>query len=44
VVLPAGENYFDVATGTKTRVILDRDTPRKVFVFSCGGGSFSEYE
>lgn len=43
-VLPAGENYLDVGTGKKSKVVVDREMPRKVFVFGCGGGSFVEYE
>lgn len=39
-----GENYSDIATGKKSKVLVERETPRKVFVFSCGGGSFFEYE
>lgn len=44
VVLPAGENYLDVSTGKKSKVLVEKEAPRKVFVFSCGGGSFAEYE
>jgi hypothetical protein len=43
-VLPTGENYYDVASGKKAKVILDKEMPRKVFAFACGGGSFYEYE
>ena len=43
-VLPAGENYLDVGTGKKAKVVVEREKPRKVFVFGCGGGSFVEYE
>ena len=43
-VLPTGENYYNVASGKKAKVIIEKEVPRKVFVFTCGGGSFYEYE
>jgi len=43
-VLPTGENYLDVGTGKKSKVLMEKEVPRKVFVFSCGGGLYSEYE
>jgi len=43
-MLQNGEFYFDVATGRKTQAIQRGDIPSKVVVFSCGGGSFVEYE
>ena len=43
-LLPAGEYYLDVGTGSKSQQLLKQDVPRKVVAFSCGGGSFFEYE
>ena len=39
-----GEFYFDLSSGQKLYQLAKSDVPRKVVVFSCGGGSFYEYE
>ena len=43
-MLPQGEHYLDLATGVKLKQVPKVDVPRKVIAFSCGGGSFFEYE
>lgn len=43
-LLPQGEYYYDLSTGAKLQQIPKIDVPRKVVAFSCGGGSFVEYE
>ena len=43
-ILPQGEYYLDMGTGKKIQQIPRADLPRKIVVFSCGGGSFVEYE
>jgi len=43
-MLPQGEYYLDLATGSKLKIVPKMDVPRKVIAFSCGGGSFFEYE
>ena len=43
-ILPQGEYYLDMGTGKTIQQIPRADLPRKIVVFSCGGGSFVEYE
>ena len=43
-ILPQGEYYLDLATGHQLQQIAKTDVPRKIVAFSCGGGSFFEYE
>ena len=43
-MLPQGECYIDLATDSQLRQIPKADVPKKVIAFSCGGGSFFEYE
>ena len=43
-ILPEGEYYLDLSTGKTLKQIPKVDLPRKIVVFSCGGGSFVEYE
>jgi len=42
--LPQNENYYDVSSSKKSKLIYKHEIPRKAFVFTCGGGSFVEYE
>mmetsp|Transcript_4051 Transcript_4051/g.4940 ORF Transcript_4051/g.4940 Transcript_4051/m.4940 type:complete len:109 (+) Transcript_4051:164-490(+) len=43
-VLPQGESYFDLATRQSYQQLAKADVPKKVVAFSCGGGSFVEYD
>ena len=43
-ILPQGEYYLEMATGKTIQQIPRADLPRKIVVFSCGGGSYVEYE
>ena len=43
-ILPQTEHYLDLGTGRTSQMIAKGDMPRKIVVFSCGGGSFVEYE
>ena len=43
-ILPQGEYYLEMGTGKTIQQIPRADLPRKIVVFSCGGGSYVEYE
>ena len=43
-ILPQGEYYLEMGTGKMIQQIPRTDLPRKIVVFSCGGGSYVEYE
>ena len=42
--LPQGEYYYDLGTKAQITQIPKTDVPKKVVAFSCGGGSFIEYD
>ena len=43
-MLPQGEYYYDLSTKQTLQQLPKADVPRKVVAFSCGGGSYVEYE